>query len=108
MSGVALLDKAGWAPLGAGDDETHPMLVAVVGLVMIVVVPLVWGVLRRQQGLPMFGSPTVAELEGEQSRPTSPRRPYGVSARTPFAIRWAPRAPDSMLNSTSERYLTRR
>src|SRR6188474_505867 len=66
MSGVALLDKAGWAPLGAGEDETHPMLVGVVGLVMIVVVPLVWGVLRRQQCLPMFGSPTVAELEGDQ------------------------------------------
>ena len=66
MSGVALLDKAGWAPLGAGEDETHPMLVGVVGLVMIVVVPLVWGLLRRQQGLPMFGSPTVAELEGDQ------------------------------------------
>jgi uncharacterized protein len=66
MSGVALLDKAGWAPLGAGDDETHPMLVAVVGLVMLLVVPLVWGVLRKQQGLPMFGSPTVAELEGER------------------------------------------
>jgi uncharacterized membrane protein YfcA len=64
MSGVALLDKAGWAPLGAGEDDTHPMLVAVVGLVMVVVVPLVWGLLRRQQGLPMFGSPTVAELEG--------------------------------------------
>jgi uncharacterized protein len=31
-----------------------------------VVVPLVWGVLRKQQGLPMFGSPTVAELEGDQ------------------------------------------
>ena len=63
MSGVALLDKAGWAPLGAGEDETHPMLVAMVGLAMIVIVPLVWGLLRRQQGLPMFGSPTVAELE---------------------------------------------
>jgi hypothetical protein len=63
MSGVALLDKAGWAPLGAGDDDTHPMLVAGVGLLMLVVVPLVWGVLRKQQGLPMFGSPTVAELE---------------------------------------------
>jgi len=66
MSGVALLDKAGWAPLGAGDDDTHPMLVAAVGLVMVVVVPLVWGVLRRQQGMPMFGAPTVAELEGER------------------------------------------
>ena len=63
MSGVALLDKAGWAPLGK--DETHPMLVAGVGLAMIVLVPLVWGLLRRTQGLPMFGSPTVAELEGE-------------------------------------------
>src|SRR3954447_21709879 len=57
MSGVALLDKAGWAPLGK--EETHPMLVAGVGLAMIVLVPLVWGLLRRTQGLPMFGSPTV-------------------------------------------------
>ncbi|CUR55430.1 conserved membrane hypothetical protein [metagenome] len=63
MSGVALLDKAGWAPLGAGDDETHPMLVAWVGVAMVILVPLIWGFLRRGQGLPMFGSPTVAELE---------------------------------------------
>lgn len=61
MSGVALLDKAGWAPLG--EDETHPILIGVVGLVMIVLVPLVWGFLRRTQGLPMFGTPTVAQLE---------------------------------------------
>jgi uncharacterized membrane protein YfcA len=63
MSGIALLDKAGWAPLGAGEDQTHPVLIAVIGLVMLVVVPLVWGMLRKQQGLPMFGAPTVAELE---------------------------------------------
>jgi uncharacterized membrane protein YfcA len=63
MSGVALLDKAGWAPLGK--DETHPMLVAGVGIAMIVLVPMVWGLLRRTEGLPMFGSPTVAELEGD-------------------------------------------
>ena len=74
MSGVALLDKAGWAPLGAGDDETHPVLVAVVGLVMIVVVPLVWGLLRRQQGMPMFGAPTVAELEGDRYAAAADRR----------------------------------
>ena len=79
MSGIALLDKAGWAPLGAGEDETHPMLVGVVGLVMIVVVPLVWGLLRRQQGLPMFGSPTVAELEGDQYATT---RDAGHDRRT--------------------------
>ena len=61
MSGVALLDKAGWAPLGK--EETHPMLVAGVGIAMLVLVPLVWGLLRKGQGLPMFGSPTVAELD---------------------------------------------
>jgi len=61
MSGVALLDKAGWAPLGK--DETHPVLIGVVGLVMVVLVPLVWGLLRRSEGLPMFGTPTVAQLE---------------------------------------------
>ncbi|QZY28775.1 sulfite exporter TauE/SafE family protein [Nocardioides coralli] len=69
MSGVALLDKAGWAPLGAGEDETSPLLIAVVGLVMVFLVPLVWGVIRRTQGMPMFGSPTVAELEDPSYRP---------------------------------------
>ncbi|MCW2783862.1 MAG: hypothetical protein JWP74_379 [Marmoricola sp.] len=63
MSGLALLDKAGWAPLGAGDDQTHPILIGVTGLAMLVVVPVVWGFLRKGQGLPMFGAPTVAELE---------------------------------------------
>ncbi len=72
MSGVALLDKAGWGPLGSGEDETHPILIGVIGLVMLVVVPFVWGLLRRQQGLPMFGSPTVAELED----PVYDRGPY--------------------------------
>ncbi|WP_232676589.1 sulfite exporter TauE/SafE family protein [Nocardioides sp. R-C-SC26] len=66
MSGVALLDKAGWAPLGR--DETHPILIAGVGVAMVVLVPLVWGFLRRGQGLPMFGAPTVAELEGTTER----------------------------------------
>jgi uncharacterized membrane protein YfcA len=69
MSGVALLDKAGWAPLGAGDDETHPMLIAGVGLFVLIVLPIVWGFLRKQQGLPMFGSPTIAQLEDPSYRP---------------------------------------
>jgi uncharacterized membrane protein YfcA len=61
MSGVALLDKAGWAPLGV--EETHPLLIGGIGLAMVVLVPLIWGLLRKEQGLPMFGAPTVAELE---------------------------------------------
>ena len=69
MSGVALLDKAGWAPLGAGDDETHPVLIAVVGLVMLLLLPLVWGVMRRSTGLPFFGSPTLAQVEDPTYRP---------------------------------------
>jgi uncharacterized membrane protein YfcA len=71
MSGLALLDKSGWAPLGAGEDDTHPVLIALVGLAMVFVLPLVWGLIRRSQGMPMFGSPTVAELEGEQPPGTS-------------------------------------
>jgi uncharacterized protein len=61
MSGVALLDKSGWAPLGK--DETHPVLIALIGVAMLVLVPLVWGLIRRTQGLPMFGAPTVTELD---------------------------------------------
>ena len=37
----------------------------------IVLVPLVWGLVRRTEGLPMFGAPTVAELEGERRRQRS-------------------------------------
>jgi uncharacterized protein len=77
MSGLALLDKAGWAPLGAGDDQTHPALIALVGLAEIVVIPFVWGLIRRTQGMPMFGRPTVAELEvpaaGGQAPPSEVR-----------------------------------
>ena len=64
MSGVALLAKAGWAPLGV--EETYPMLIAGVGLAMVFLVPLIWGFLRKGQGLPMFGAPTVAELDAPQ------------------------------------------
>jgi uncharacterized membrane protein YfcA len=67
MSGLALLDKAGWAPLGAGADDTHPVLITLVGLAMVVVVPVVWGLIRRAYGLPMFGTPTVAQLEDPRS-----------------------------------------
>ena len=69
MSGVALLDKAGWAPLGV--EETHPLLIGGIGIAMIVLVPLIWGLLRKEQGLPMFGAPFVAELED----PTFARTP---------------------------------
>ena len=65
MSGIALLDKAGWAPLGAGEDQTHPVLIALIGVAMVVVVPIIWGFLRKEQGLPFMGAPTVAELEGQ-------------------------------------------
>jgi uncharacterized membrane protein YfcA len=68
VSGVALLDKSGWGPLGAGKDDTHPVLLAFLGLALIVLVPLVWGLIRRTEGLPMFGAPTVAELEGEKGQ----------------------------------------
>ena len=67
MSGVALLDKAGWAPLGV--EETHPMLIAGVGIAVLLILPIVWGFLRKQQGLPMFGSPTIAQLEDPAYRP---------------------------------------
>ncbi|MDQ6688365.1 MAG: sulfite exporter TauE/SafE family protein, partial [Actinomycetota bacterium] len=72
MSGVALLDKAGWAPLGAGKDQTHPMLIAAIGVGLVVLIPIVWGLLRRSVGLPMRGAPTVAELEGEPDHRPQP------------------------------------
>ena len=104
MSGVALLDKAGWAPLGAGEDETHPMLIAGIGLAMLFLVPLVWGLLRKAQGLPMFGAPTVAELDDDPryvgsrawhaAGDGSPSGPTPVP--TPSADSPAPPDPDTM------------
>jgi uncharacterized protein len=81
MSGLALLDKSGWAPLGAGDDQTHPVLIALVGVGMVIVLPFVWGILRRTQGLPMFGAPTVAELEAIP--PDAPSEHSTVTATDP-------------------------
>ena len=75
MSGVALLDKAGWAPLGSGADETHPVLVVAVGLAMLLLVPLVWGLLRLSTGLPAFGTPSPAEVEDPTYRPGGWRPP---------------------------------
>jgi uncharacterized membrane protein YfcA len=95
VSGLALLDKAGWAPLGAGEDDTHPVLIALIGLALLVLMPVVWGLIRRTRGLPMFGTPTVAELEDPTaalqpaasetevsalSEPSSDRGPAGASA----------------------------
>lgn len=58
ISGLALLDKAGWAPLGAAKDQTHPVLIALIGIALLLVMSVVWALLRRRQGLPMFGSRT--------------------------------------------------
>ena len=65
MSGVALLDKAGWGPLGAGENETYPVLIAGVGAAMLILVPIIWGFLRKTEGLPFMGAPTVAQIEQE-------------------------------------------
>lgn len=86
MSGVALLDKAEWAPLGV--DETHPMLIAGIGVAMVILVPLIWGLLRKNVGLPMFGAPYVAELENPAdklvaSRGVDPRPTSGGAATAP-------------------------
>jgi uncharacterized membrane protein YfcA len=69
MSGVALLDKAGWAPLGAGEQDTHPVLVAVVGLGTLAALPLVWGAVRRATGLPAFGATPLAQVADPTYRP---------------------------------------
>jgi uncharacterized membrane protein YfcA len=75
VSGLALLDKAGWWPLGNGPDgeTTHPLTILSIGIVILVVLPFIWGVLRRQVGLPMFGKPTVSEIEAPAGSPAAKR-----------------------------------
>ena len=63
MSGLALLFKAGLHPFGEGHDTLEAILVGAVGLAMLVLVPFGWGLIRKRSGLPMFGAPTVSEIE---------------------------------------------
>jgi hypothetical protein len=63
LSGLALLDKAGWVRFGAGDNQTHPQLIALTGVFMLFLIPLVWALLRRSLGMPMFGKPTIEQIE---------------------------------------------
>ena len=110
MSGVALLDKAGWAPLGK--DETHPVLIAVVGLAMIVLVPLVWGLLRREPGAADVrradgrrarGRTTAASVSRRQSDSVAAEvvDPSGVSPSARAATRSAP-SPSSALGRAAD------
>jgi hypothetical protein len=79
MSGVALLDKAGWAPLGSGENDTHPMLIVAVGVVTMGAMPLVWGAVRRATGLPVFGAPTLDQVEDPTYRPGGWRAAHSAS-----------------------------
>lgn len=63
ISGLALLDKAGWTSFGAAPRQTHPKLIALIGILMLMAAPFVWALLRRSVGLPMFGNPTVEQIE---------------------------------------------
>lgn len=69
MSGVALLAKAGWEPFGSA---ATPYVIAATGLAMVILVPLVWGFLRRGVGLPMFGAPYVSDIDGTAPMPEQP------------------------------------
>ncbi|MGI8576561.1 MAG: sulfite exporter TauE/SafE family protein [Nocardioidaceae bacterium] len=71
MSGLTLLDQAGWGPFAGNGGHAHPIVIVLVGLALVAALPIVWGFLRRGVGLPMFGAPTVAEIE---KPPTSKRR----------------------------------
>jgi uncharacterized membrane protein YfcA len=100
MSGLALLDKAGWGPLGSGEDDTHPVLVALVGVAMLVLVPIVWGLLRKERGLPMFGTPTVAEIERPSVTSAPESSPSEASVASPAEPATAAAATDSSAPGT--------
>ena len=44
MSGLALLEKAGWLVLGAGDDHAHPKTIALIGILMLCLAPFLFHV----------------------------------------------------------------
>jgi len=74
ISGLALLDKSGWWPLGYhGGATSHPRTIVLIGLALFALLPFIWGLLRRNVGLPMFGNPTVAEIEAPPGSPAAKR-----------------------------------
>ena len=65
VSAVALLGKAGWSPLLNSAGEFNPLIALYVGLGMLVVVPLLWGLIRKSEGLPMFGAPYIRQIDSD-------------------------------------------
>ena len=84
MSGVALLDKAGWAPLGAGEHETHPGLIALVGWSPSCCCPWSGASCAAPPGCPMFGAPTLAQVEDPTYRPGGFRAPKPEPPTSPI------------------------
>jgi len=52
MSGLALLEKAGWLVLGTGDDHSHPKTIALIGILMLCLAPLLSILVRRSLASP--------------------------------------------------------
>jgi uncharacterized membrane protein YfcA len=47
IAGLALLEKARWVTLGAGDDHSHPRTIALIGLLMLCLAPFITAIMRR-------------------------------------------------------------
>lgn len=47
MSGLALLEKAGWLVLGPGANHSHPMTIALIGMLILGLAPFLAMLLRR-------------------------------------------------------------
>jgi len=63
MSGLALLEKAGWVRLGTGDDYSHPKTIVLIGLLMLCLAPVVSTLVRRSHERSVFARRTIGPLE---------------------------------------------
>jgi uncharacterized protein len=59
MSGLALLEKAGWLVLGTGDDHSHPTTIALIGILMLCLAPFLSMLVRRSLASPRRREPHV-------------------------------------------------
>lgn len=74
MSGLALLDKAGYGPeqlfaswgWAFAESDQYPLFYLAVGAALMVAIPPVWRWLRRREGFAAEGEPTVEELDDEE------------------------------------------
>jgi uncharacterized protein len=67
IAGLALLEKARWVSLGAGDDHSHPRTIVLIGVLMLALAPFITAIIRgrlRRSPLPIAAGDRKSKMPG--------------------------------------------